>query len=96
MAAVVVLPFVAETTTAPCGSRAARRSSAPGSIVASSLPGSVVPPPVRASRESPPDGARGDAGEGGDGHAAAPRASLAAAIGPAATRSNLHLSAIVI
>ena len=39
MAVVVVLPFVAETTAAPCGSRAASASIAPGSSFQSSLPG---------------------------------------------------------
>ena len=54
IAVVVVLPFVAETSTEPCGSRAASRSIAPGSSFQSSFPGSVVPPPRPASRESEP------------------------------------------
>ena len=53
IAAVVVLPFVAETSADPRGSRAARRSTALGSSFQSSLPGSVVPPPAPASRERP-------------------------------------------
>ena len=54
IAAVVVLPFVAETSADPSGSRAARRSIAPGSAFQSSLPGRVVPPPRPASRETAP------------------------------------------
>ena len=54
IAAVVVLPFVAEMSTEPRGSRPARRSIASGSSFHRSLPGMVVPPPVRASRDSPP------------------------------------------
>ena len=54
IAAVVVLPFVAEMSAEPSGSRAASRSIAPGSSFQSSLPGTVVPPPVPASRESRP------------------------------------------
>src|SRR5579864_5576565 len=53
MAAVVVFPFVAEIVAVPAGRRAARRSIAPGSRVASSFPGMVVPPPAPARRESP-------------------------------------------
>ena len=53
IAAVVVLPFVAETSAEPCGSRAASRSTAPGSSFQSSFPGRVVPPPAPASRERP-------------------------------------------
>src|SRR5580765_3389626 len=52
--AVVVLPFVAETTAVPSGSRAASVDTAPGSIVASTLPGRVVPPPCPARRERRP------------------------------------------
>ena len=54
IAADVVLPFVAETSTEPCSSRAASRSIAPGSSFQSSFPGSVVPPPRPATRESAP------------------------------------------
>ena len=52
IAAVVVLPFVAEITAAPAGSRAASRSIAPGSSFERSFPGTVVPPPAPASRDS--------------------------------------------
>ena len=52
IAAVVVLPFVAETSAEPSGRRRARRSSTSGSIDASTLPGTVVPPPAPTSRES--------------------------------------------
>ncbi len=52
IAVVVVLPFVAETSTEPCGSRAARASISPGSSFHASLPGRVVPPPRPASREA--------------------------------------------
>ena len=44
IAAVVVLPLVAEISAVPSGSRAASRSTALGSSSASSLPGTVVPP----------------------------------------------------
>ena len=54
IAAVVVLPFVAETSTEPSGSRAASRSTASGSSFESSFPGKVVPPPVPVSRERVP------------------------------------------
>ncbi len=54
MAHVVVLPFVAETTAAPEGSRAASASIAAGSIFQSSFPGSVVPPPRPAARDTRP------------------------------------------
>ena len=54
IAAVVVLPFVADTSADPCGSRAASRSIAPGSTFHRSFPGSVVPPPRPASRDSAP------------------------------------------
>ena len=54
IAVVVVLPFVAETSATPWGSRAARASRAPGSSFQTSLPGSVVPPPRPAARESRP------------------------------------------
>ena len=54
IALVVVLPFVAETRTEPCGRRPARRSIAPGSSFQRSFPGSVVPPPRPAARESAP------------------------------------------
>ena len=46
IAAVVVLPFVAESAAEPCGSRAASREIADGSSFQRSFPGSVVPPPV--------------------------------------------------
>ena len=50
IAAVVVLPLVAETTTLPCGSRAPSRAIACGSARISTLPGSDVPPrPARRS-----------------------------------------------
>jgi hypothetical protein len=52
--AVVVFPFVADTSNVPCESRAARRSTAPGSTFQRSFPGSVVPPPRPAARESAP------------------------------------------
>ena len=52
--AVVVFPFVAETSADPSGSRPARSPSAPGSIVARILPGRVVPPPRPASCERRP------------------------------------------
>ena len=45
IAAVVVLPFVADTTTQPSGSRALSREMAPRSIAVSNFPGTVVPPP---------------------------------------------------
>ena len=54
IAAVVVLPFVAETSAEPRGSRAASGPTPLGSIVASTLPGIVVPPPRAASRERRP------------------------------------------
>ena len=54
MALVVVLPFVAETTATPAGSRAASASIAPGSTFQSSFPGSVVPPPRPTARERRP------------------------------------------
>ncbi len=54
IAVVVVLPFVAETSADPRGSRAASASIAPGSSFQSSFPGSVVPPPRPARRESAP------------------------------------------
>src|SRR5205823_14857660 len=53
-AAVVVLPFVAETSAEPRGRRAASRSTAEGSSFHRSFPGRVVPPPAPASRERPP------------------------------------------
>ena len=53
IAAVVVLPFVAETSTQPSGSRRARRSSASGSRAEITFPGTVVPPPAPRSLESP-------------------------------------------
>ena len=59
IAAVVVLPLVAETTTLPCGSRAASRAIACGSARISTLPGSDVPPrPGQAGSGS--GGARGE------------------------------------
>ena len=54
IARVVVLPFVAETSTEPLGRRRASRSIAPGSSFQRSFPGSVVPPPRPARRESEP------------------------------------------
>ena len=54
IAAVVVLPFVAEITAEPSGSLAARRSIAPGSSFQSSFPGTVVPPPAPARRDRLP------------------------------------------
>jgi hypothetical protein len=54
IAAVVVLPFVAETITDPCGSRVARRAIALRSSAFSTLPGKVVPPPLPVNRESAP------------------------------------------
>ncbi len=53
IAAVVVLPFVAEISAVPSGSRAASRSTALGSSIASSFPGTVVPPPAPTSLDSP-------------------------------------------
>ena len=52
IAAVVVLPFVAEMTAVPAGSRAASRSIAPGSSFERSLPGTVIPAPAPTRRES--------------------------------------------
>src|SRR6478672_9913717 len=52
IAAVVVFPFVAETTAVPEVRPAARRSIASGSSWARSLPGIVVPPPAPTRRES--------------------------------------------
>ena len=54
MAAVVVLPFVAETITEPCGSRFAKRAIALRSSAFSTRPGKVVPPPLPVSRERAP------------------------------------------
>ena len=54
IAAVVVLPLVAEMTTLPCSSRAASRPIACGSTRVSTLPGSDVPPPRPARRASAP------------------------------------------
>ena len=54
IAAVVVLPLVAEMTAQPCGSRAARRSIAWGSRRVRTLPGRLVPPPRPARRASWP------------------------------------------
>ena len=45
IAAVVVLPFVADTSTHPSGSCAASREMARRSIAVSTFPGTVVPPP---------------------------------------------------
>ena len=53
IAAVVVLPFVAEMSADPRGRRAASRSTAPGSSFQRSFPGTVVPPPAPTTRESP-------------------------------------------
>src|SRR5204862_1752823 len=52
--AVVVLPFVADTSTEPRGRRRASRSIAPGSSFHRSLPGRVVPPPRPAARDTAP------------------------------------------
>ncbi len=54
IAAVVVLPLVAESTTLPRRSRAASRPMARGSRRVSTLPGSDVPPPRPARRASSP------------------------------------------
>jgi hypothetical protein len=54
MAAVVVLPFVAETMTDPCGSLFAKRAIALRSSAFSTRPGKVVPPPRPVSRERTP------------------------------------------
>jgi hypothetical protein len=51
MAAVVVLPFVAEISADPRGSQAASLSTAPGSSFQSNFPGTVVPPPAPTTRE---------------------------------------------
>ncbi len=51
-AQVVVLPFVAETTTQPRGRRAARRRGASGASAVSTRPGSVVPPPRPVARDA--------------------------------------------
>src|SRR5438093_11832755 len=52
--AVVVLPFVADTTALPLGSLAASLERAEGSTVARIFPGNVVPPPRPARRERRP------------------------------------------
>ena len=49
---VVVLPLVAETSTQPRGSRAARRLGALGASAVRTRPGSVVPPPRPLAREA--------------------------------------------
>src|SRR5205823_4869676 len=54
IAALVVLPFVAESRAVPSGSREASSPTAPGSTFARSFPGRVVPPPRPARRERPP------------------------------------------
>jgi len=54
MAAVVVFPLVAETTTEPCSRRPASIRIAWGSRRISTLPGSDVPPPRPARRARPP------------------------------------------
>jgi hypothetical protein len=54
IAAVVVFPFVAESTADPSGNLAARRSIAPGSSFQSTFPGNVVPPPALATRDNVP------------------------------------------
>ena len=54
IAAVVVLPLVAEITTLPCSRRPASSPIACGSRRVSSLPGSEVPPPRPARRASAP------------------------------------------
>ena len=51
IAALVVLPFVADRITLPSGRRFASLAIAPGSIAVSSFPGSVVPPPCPARRD---------------------------------------------
>ena len=51
--AVVVLPFVAETTTTPPAIRRDSLGMASGAIRRSSLPGRLVPPPAPARRDSP-------------------------------------------
>ncbi len=53
-AELVVLPLVAETSTTPSGSRAARRSMASGARRSSALPGRLVPPPRPLRRDSDP------------------------------------------
>jgi hypothetical protein len=53
IAEVVVLPFVAEMSALPAGSRVASLSTAPGSSFQRSFPGTVVPPPAPAIRERP-------------------------------------------
>ena len=45
IAALVVLPFVADRITLPSGRRFASLAIAPGSIAVRSFPGTVVPPP---------------------------------------------------
>ena len=54
IAVVVVLPLVAETSATPPGMRAARASTAAGSIFHRTFPGRVVPPPRPTARESAP------------------------------------------
>ena len=54
IAAVVVLPLVAEITTEPRGRRADSSEIAPGSSAISTLPGRLVPPPRPARRASSP------------------------------------------
>src|SRR4029079_8359971 len=54
MAAVVVFPFVAETSAEPSGRRRASFPTAAGSTVARIFPGMVVPPPLPASLDSLP------------------------------------------
>ena len=53
MAAVVVLPFVADTSTLPRFSREASIPSASGSSASSSLPGALVAPPPRRRDRTP-------------------------------------------
>ncbi len=52
--AVVVLPFVPETTTIPSGSAAARRRMNPGSRRWTIRPGTVAPAPILVTRDSHP------------------------------------------
>ena len=58
MAAVVVLPLVAETSSEPSSSSRDMRSSASGKTRSSIRPGVVVPPPAEAPTRGP-----GEAGE---------------------------------
>ena len=86
IAAVVVLPFVAETSAEPCGSRAARRSIAPGSSFQSSLPGQrrAAAGAARAARAAPPRARRAISRASGTG------ARTARAVADRVTRSREH------